>query len=93
MWNLVEYKKTYFLYFQYLIYILHTSVLPKYQFELTLTADVTINLQLWVRVVVPRATGFLMLAVGAGGRSATVGYLGPTEVNFSEAHQIKYLSP
>ena len=59
VWNLVEYKKTYFLYFHYLFYIFHTSVLPKYQFELTLTADVTINLQLWVRVVVPRATGFL----------------------------------
>ena len=59
VWNLVEYKKMYFFYFQYLIYVLHTSVPPKYLFELTLTGDVTINLQLWVRVVVPRATGFL----------------------------------
>ena len=59
VWNLVEYKKTYLSYFYYLIYISHTSVLLKYQFQLTLTADVTINLQVWVRVVVPRATGFL----------------------------------
>ena len=58
VWNLVEYKKMYFFYFQYLIYVLHTSVPPKYLFELTLTGDVTINLQLWVRLVVPRATGF-----------------------------------
>ena len=59
VWNLVEYKKTYFSYFYYLIYISHTPVPPKYQFELTLTGDVTINLQLWVRVVVVKATGFL----------------------------------
>ena len=34
----------------------------------------------------------LILAVGAGERSGTVEYLGPTEVDFSEAHQIQYLS-
>ena len=58
VWNLVEYKKTCFLHFHYLIYISHTSVALKYPFELTLTGDVIMNLQLCVRVVVPRATGF-----------------------------------
>ena len=33
------------------------------------------------------------LSVGTEGRSATVGYPGPPEANFSESPQIPYLGP
>ena len=33
-----------------------------------------------------------MLLVSTGGRSATVGYLGPSKADFSETHQIAYLA-
>ena len=35
----------------------------------------------------------LVLSVGTGGRSATVGYLGQPESDFSDSHQIAYLAP